>query len=83
MTNITSGKGAQAERPTDRLMGCARILGVLQISPVTLWRWIRVGIFPEPSAYIAKRRYWRESVVNAWLEKKAPREPVNVASAVV
>ena len=40
------------------------------ISDMTLWRWLdRLG-FPRPT-YIARRRYWREDEVVAWLEAQA------------
>lgn len=36
------------------------------ISDMTLWRWMADRDFPEP-ARIARRRYWREADVLAWL----------------
>ena len=37
------------------------------ISDMTLWRWLNERDFPPP-IYIARRRYWREADVLAWLE---------------
>lgn len=39
------------------------------VSDMTLWRWLRDPelSFPKP-VYIARRRYWREAEVVAWLE---------------
>lgn len=37
------------------------------ISDMSLWRWIADRDFPKP-VYIARRRYWREADVIAWLE---------------
>lgn len=39
------------------------------VSDMTLWRWLNDPAlhFPRP-AYIAKRRYWREADVIAWLD---------------
>jgi predicted DNA-binding transcriptional regulator AlpA len=37
------------------------------ISDMTLWRWIAQRGFPAPT-YIARRRYWREAEIIAWLE---------------
>ena len=39
------------------------------ISDMTLWRWIDKRDFPKPT-YIARRRFWRESDVLAWLEAR-------------
>ena len=39
------------------------------VSDMTLWRWMANPelCFPRPQ-YIAKRRYWKEAEVIAWLE---------------
>ncbi len=39
------------------------------VSDMTLWRWLHAPElgFPKP-IYIARRRYWREADVIAWLE---------------
>ena len=37
------------------------------ISDMTLWRWINERDFPKP-VYIARRRFWREAEVVAWLQ---------------
>ncbi|EYD71488.1 hypothetical protein Rumeso_05011 [Rubellimicrobium mesophilum DSM 19309] len=39
---------------------------------MTLWRWLNEPAmgFPRPT-YIARRRYWRETDVIAWLEAQA------------
>lgn len=42
------------------------------VSDMTLWRWLNEPAmgFPRPT-YIARRRYWRETDVIAWLEAQA------------
>ncbi|WP_152455406.1 AlpA family transcriptional regulator [Roseivivax sp. THAF40] len=43
---------------------------------MTLWRWLQRPdlSFPKP-AYIARRRYWREAEILAWLDEQAkPQE---------
>lgn len=42
------------------------------VSDMTLWRWLNDPElhFPKP-IYIARRRYWREADVIAWLEAQA------------
>jgi predicted DNA-binding transcriptional regulator AlpA len=39
---------------------------------MTLWRWIAQRNFPSP-IYIARRRYWKESDVLAWLEAQGKK----------
>ncbi len=45
------------------------------VSDMTLWRWLNDPklAFPRP-AYIAKRRYWREADVIAWLDARTSRD---------
>jgi predicted DNA-binding transcriptional regulator AlpA len=38
----------------------------------TIWRWYRVGRFPEPH-YIGDRRMWRRSEVEAWIRAQLAR----------
>ena len=42
------------------------------ISDMSLWRWLHDEslAFPKP-IYIARRRYWREADVIAWLDRQA------------
>ena len=42
------------------------------ISDMSLWRWLNDPAlrFPKP-VYIAKRRYWREAEIVAWLDALA------------
>jgi predicted DNA-binding transcriptional regulator AlpA len=39
------------------------------ISDMTLWRWLNERDFPKP-IYIARRRFWREADVLAWLDSQ-------------
>jgi len=43
------------------------------VSDMTLWRWLndRDMNFPEP-VYIQKRRYWRETELDAWIDAQEP-----------
>ena len=43
------------------------------VSDMTLWRWLndRDMNFPEP-VYIQKRRYWRETELDAWIDAQVP-----------
>jgi predicted DNA-binding transcriptional regulator AlpA len=44
--------------------------GMLPVTKVTLWRWIRDGDFPKPIKLGANRVGWRESVVRRWLDER-------------
>jgi len=41
------------------------------VSDMTLWRWLNDPAlhFPKP-IYIARRRYWKEAEIIAWLETR-------------
>ena len=42
------------------------------VSDMTIWRWLNDPAlnFPKP-IYIARRRYWKEADVTAWLDAQA------------
>ncbi|KEP68010.1 prophage CP4-57 regulatory [Thioclava dalianensis] len=44
------------------------------VSDMTIWRWLHDAEldFPKP-IYIARRRYWREAEVLAWLDAQAEK----------
>ncbi len=50
------------------------ILEQMNISPVTLWRWVRKGVVPAPLK-IRRRHYWDEAELNAKLETLRVRRP--------
>jgi len=39
------------------------------ISPMTFWRWIKSGKFPEPDARMNGHNYWLESTTDQYIEK--------------
>ena len=58
---------------TSRLLTAAAVRDALGgVSDMTLWRWLNDPAlnFPKP-IYIARRRYWREADVSAWLDAQA------------
>lgn len=60
---------------TEKIIRTRQVCSVLGIAPVTLWRWRRSGIFPEPGFIIgARMRGWPESTVNAWIAKNFPTD---------
>ena len=42
----------------------------LQISDVTLWRWVRAGRFPKPIKLGPNTIGWLQADVASWLEKR-------------
>ncbi|GAW36618.1 hypothetical protein RA2_03691 [Roseovarius sp. A-2] len=58
---------------TSKLLTAAAVRDALGgVSDMTLWRWLNDPAlnFPKP-IYIARRRYWREADVSAWLDAQA------------
>jgi hypothetical protein len=41
-----------------------------QISEMTLWRWSHEFGFPLPDVVIARRRFWRRSSLDDWIESR-------------
>lgn len=79
---LTSGERAEARaRPStarsEKRVPSSTVRGLCGgISDMTLWRWLNdpeMG-FPRP-IYIARRRYWREADVIAWLEAQTSEVP--------
>lgn len=46
------------------------LLEGLQISSVTLWRWVRAGRFPKPIRLGPNTVGWLKNEVSAWLESR-------------
>jgi prophage regulatory protein len=46
------------------------LLEGLQISSVTLWRWVRAGHFPKPLKLGPNTVGWLKSEVTAWIEAR-------------
>jgi len=51
----------------DKLYSVAEVLAYTSISRQTLWRWIRDGRFPEPIRLSPRRRVWKESALQEWM----------------
>jgi predicted DNA-binding transcriptional regulator AlpA len=51
----------------DPLLSQPRVLALLGVSSMTLWRWRQVSGFPAPTT-INGRNYWRRGVVDAWID---------------
>jgi hypothetical protein len=49
--------------PGDVLLNSRQVRNLFgDVSDMSLWRWVRDGVLPEP-IYIRKRRYWWRSVI--------------------
>ncbi len=62
---------------TERRIGASAVRQMCGgVSDMTLWRWLNDPrlAFPQPIR-IAKRRYWREADVIAWLDAQAVALP--------
>jgi predicted DNA-binding transcriptional regulator AlpA len=45
------------------------------ISPMTEWRWTRDFDFPKPDLVVARRKFWRKSTIDAWIDQMAKAAP--------
>ncbi len=50
-----------------KLLNARHVRERLNISNMSLWRWVQNGDFPAPF-YVRGRRYWRQSTVEKWFE---------------
>ena len=51
----------------DKLYSIDEVIAYTHISRTTLWRWIRDGRFPEPIRLSPRRRVWKESALQEWM----------------
>lgn len=56
----------------DPLVGISDTERATGLERTTIWRKCRAGAFPEP-IYIGSRRFWRKSVLDAWVAAQAER----------
>lgn len=52
------------------LVGRREIRQMVAISDMSIWRWIRQGLFPRPMK-IHGRNYWLKSELDAWVKAHA------------
>ena len=48
----------------------ADVCSILNISIPSLYRWVRVGLFPKPIKYGPHCSGWEASTIDAWVEAK-------------
>ena len=58
----------QAGDPLLDARGTRRYVG--NISEMTLWRWSQEFDFPAPDVVIGRRRFWRRSTLDNWIESR-------------
>lgn len=61
------------DNPPDRLLTSRQVRNLLgNMSDMSLWRWINSPTmgFPQPT-YLARRRFWSEAEIAAWLGAQA------------
>lgn len=46
-------------------------IGLLPVSPATIWRWVRAGIFPKPFKLGDAVTVWDVAEVDAFIVKRA------------
>lgn len=63
-----------SKKPTqagaERLLTTAEVCAMLGISRVSLYRWVRGGIFPAPVSVSERNIRWRNSEVLRWIEQR-------------
>jgi len=47
--------------------------GMLGVSQSTVWRWVKLGIFPQPFKIGVNTTVWDADEINAWLTKQADK----------
>lgn len=46
------------------------VAAMVQVHPVTVWRWVRQGKFPKPIKLDTGSTRWRMSDVQEWMDKQ-------------
>ncbi len=54
----------------DRLINIKEVVAMTHVSKSTIYRWIRLGLFPGPFRIGVRAVRWWESEVRAWLAKR-------------
>ena len=55
----------------DQLVPRSRLRECVPVSDMTIWSWVRAGVFPRPIK-ISARNYWRLSDLQAWFDAQHP-----------
>lgn len=52
----------------DTLLTKTEVCAICKISNTTLWRWIKCGKFPKGINITARKRVWKRSTIEKWIE---------------
>jgi predicted DNA-binding transcriptional regulator AlpA len=61
-----------ASTAPDRLLKMSDVKARTNLSPATIYRWLKQERFPEPIRYSETCVRWRESDIDEWIAGKAP-----------
>lgn len=53
---------------SNRIISIIELTQLLNKSRVSIWRWVRDGVLPQPIKVQGRTLGWRESVILEWLE---------------
>jgi len=53
----------------DQLLTRARLLEIVPVSDVALWRWCKSGTFTSPIK-VGRRCFWKRAEVQAWIDRQ-------------
>jgi predicted DNA-binding transcriptional regulator AlpA len=55
------------ERDPNRVFSTAQVTELLNVHPVTVWRWVRAGHFPAPIKLGVRRIGWPATLIEQWI----------------
>lgn len=59
-----------SQNGADSLVSRATLRSLVPIADMTLWRWIKQGLFPQPLV-LNRRRYWRLAEIQAFVAQQS------------
>lgn len=63
----TSTCKRNVEVPVQRIIRLAELTEILGVSPSTVWRWRKSGVFPKPVSLGPKLVGWPSGIVSEWI----------------
>jgi prophage regulatory protein len=57
-----------------RLVSVKQAGQMIDTHPTTIWRWVKMGLFPKPLKIGPSCTRWRLEDLEAWIEKKAMQQ---------
>ena len=65
---------ATPQGSTDRLISQRELCDRLSVKRITVWRWVKRGLFPAPIQIGGHTIRWRDSEVSAWMASQPPAD---------